>query len=112
MSELKFLMDKIQLLEFHQTLLLKLINNPSLEFYRLIIQNGISKQEMDHFIHKCDEISKKFKKQKAEGFVYFHPLFVELTQALPLQLEIKDVVKACIAQQLYEPLFQEFAKYI
>ncbi len=112
MSECKILMEKIQLLEFHQRLLLELIQHPNMDFYRLIVENGISKQEMEKFLSRCNEFNQKLAEQKAEGFVYFHPLFVEFVQALPLGLDINDVVKACLAQKLYEPLFQEFAKYL
>ncbi|GHH98550.1 DUF1878 family protein [Neobacillus kokaensis] len=111
-NNIQILMEKIQLLEFHQGLLLKLIQNPNLDFYRLIVENGKSKQEMETFFDLCDELSLKLEKQKAEGFVYFYPLLVEFVAALPDGLELHHVTKACLTQKLYEPLFQEFSKYL
>ncbi|WP_052404858.1 DUF1878 family protein [Bacillus rubiinfantis] len=112
MSEIQILINKIQLLEFHQKLLLELIRNPKLEFYRLIVESGLSRQEMEHFLSICDHLNEKFAEQKAEGFVHFHPLFAELKAALPVRLNLNEVVHACLTQNLYGPLFQEFAKYL
>ncbi|MCM3567898.1 DUF1878 family protein [Neobacillus mesonae] len=112
MNEYKALLERIHLLEFHQKLLVKMIKNPDMDFYRIIVEHGISKQEMESFFNLCDELSLKLKKQKAEGFVHFHPLFVEFVAGLPLELDIKEIVKACLVQKLYVPLFQEFNKFI
>ena len=111
MNEYDILIGKIEMLEFHQRLLLKLIDQPRLEFYRLIVENGISEQELERFISLCDELSIKIEEQKAEGYVYFYPLYHELANGLPKKLDIRKVVQACLAQKLYEPLFKEFTKY-
>lgn len=112
MNDFNILMEKIQLLEFHQQLLLELISNPNLEFYKLIVEKGISKHEMERFYRLCHELNNKMEEQKAEGFVTFHPLFTELSAAMPAGLKTNDVVRACLAQKIYEPLFKEFAKYL
>jgi hypothetical protein len=112
MNEHEMLLQRIILLEYHQKLLLKLINDPTLELNKLIIENGITEQEIEKFYLLCDEMSVKLEKQKAEGYVYFHPLFDELSASLPAKLNMKEVVKACLIQHQYEPLFQEFVKYI
>ncbi|MDN3015159.1 DUF1878 family protein [Paenibacillus sp. BSR1-1] len=112
MTDYELLLQKINLLEYHQKLLLELLNNPKLEFYKLIIERGISKQEVINFFQLCDEMSIKLEEQKAEGYVYFHPLFDELTASLPGGLDIKEVLNACIKQDLFKTLFLEFIKYI
>jgi hypothetical protein len=106
------LLNRILILEYHQKLLVKLITNPKLNFYKLIIENGISEQDIDKLFALCDELSIKMEEQKAEGFVYFHPLFEEFSTSLPPQLEVKEVIQACVAQQLHEPLLSEFKKYL
>jgi hypothetical protein len=111
MIEHELLLDRIKLLEYHQRLIIKLLNNPKLEFYKLIIENGITELETEKFFTKCDELSMKLEEQKAEGYVNFHPLFNELSASLPANLTVKKVIKACIIQDLYEPLFQELGKY-
>ncbi len=112
MSEYEMLIQRVQLLEYHQKLLLDLIVNPKLEFYKLIVKHGLSEHEVKKFYTLCDKLSKKMEEQKAEEYVYFHPLFDDLSVFLPAKLDIKEVIKACLSQNLYLPLFQEFVKYI
>lgn len=106
------LLERIKILEYHQKLLLKLLNNPKLDLYKLIIENGISEQEVKQFYSLCDKMSIKLEEQKAEGYVYFHPLFQELSLSLPPKLNMREVINACLTQKLYLPLFQELAKYL
>ncbi|MCL6572541.1 MAG: YhaI family protein [Bacillus sp. (in: Bacteria)] len=112
MSEHELLLQRIKQLEYHQKLLFKLLINPKLELYKLFIENGVSEQEVERFYFSCDEMSIKLEEQKAEGYVYFYPLFDELSASLPVKLDIKEVIKACLRQNLYLPLFEEFRKYI
>jgi hypothetical protein len=42
------LLERINVLEYHQKLLLKMLNDPSLELYKLIIENGITEHEVRH----------------------------------------------------------------
>lgn len=106
------ILKRIQLLEYHQKLVIMLLKNPNLEFYKLIIENRITEQETQMFYSLCDKLSKKMEEQKAEGFVYFYPLFDEFLDSLPPNLFIKELIHSCLKQQLYEPLFNEFVKYL
>lgn len=106
------LLKRIQLLEYHQKLLLKLVNNPKLEFNKLIIEKGISEQEVKSFYKLCEEMCKSMEEQKAEGFVYFNPLFDKFSASIPITLQIEDVIRACLNQNLFESLMLEFEKYI
>lgn len=112
MNEHDLLLHRINLLEFHQRLLVNLLNNPNNHFYRLIIENGVSEQEVNDFYQLCEKISMKLAEQKAEGYVYYHPLLNDLSVSLPANLRIEEVVKACLQQKLFEPLFQELQKYL
>jgi hypothetical protein len=112
MNEHEILLQRIDLLEYHQKLLLMLLIDSKLELYKLVIENGITKQEIERFYFSCNEILIKLAKQKAEGYVYFYPLFDELSAALPVKLDMNEVINACLKQNLYLPLFQEFRKYI
>jgi len=102
--------SKVNLLEYHQSLLLKMLSAPNLEFYRLVIENGISELEVQEFNKLCESLNMKMEEQKAEGFVNFHPLFNEFLYSLPAKLDAKEVVQSCVNQRLYEPLFREFQK--
>lgn len=112
MNELESLKTKVKLLEYHQKLLLGILDNPRREFDRLIIENGLSEADIRRFYQLCDKLSIKLEEQKADGYVYFHPLLEELASSLPKTIPIDKTVKACLTQKLYEPLFQEFEKYI
>jgi myo-inositol catabolism protein IolC len=111
MNELE-LLERITLLEYHQKLLVKLLNDSRLDLYKLIIENGITEQEIKQFYSLCDKMSTKMEEQKAEGYVYFHPLFHELSVSLPSKLNMGEVINACLTQKLYLPLFQEMVKYL
>lgn len=106
------LINRINLLEYHQKLLLRLLNCPNFDFYRLIIEKGISEKEVNQFLAKCDELSIRMAEQKAEGFVYFYPLFSEFLSTLPVKLKPDEVISACISQKIYESLMVEFKKYV
>lgn len=106
------LIHRINLLEYHQKLLLNLLSNPKLNYYKLIIEKGISEEEVQKFFNLCDDLSMKMEEQKAEGYVYFHPLFNELSASLPSNLNINEVIHSCITQKLFETLMQEFRKYL
>jgi hypothetical protein len=106
------LLNRINLLEYHQKLLIKLISNPNYDFYKLVIEKGITEQEVKYILTICDELSIKMNDQKAEGFVYFYPLFNEFLASLPLNLQAEEVVPACIRQHIFETLMLEFEKYI
>ncbi|MDP4083938.1 MAG: DUF1878 family protein [Bacillota bacterium] len=106
------LINRISLLEYHQKLLLRLISNPSLSFDRLIIEKGISEKVVNQFLVKCDELSMKMTEQKAEGFVYFYPLFSEFLSSLPAGVEGKEVINACMNQNVFDPLMHEFKNYL
>lgn len=107
----KDLVEKILKLEYHQKLLLKMLRGSTQHFYKLIIEHSLTEQEVNDFYNTCDKLSKDMKEQKAEGFVYFHPLYEELKISLPHSLDIKEVIHACLSQQLYIPLMTEFKKY-
>lgn len=112
MQDFEQLKSQVDLLQYHQRLLVQLVGNPSLEFHRLIIESGLSETETKSFYDLCDRLNKKLAEQKAEGYVYFHPLFEELLFSLPSSLDARKAAKACIAQDLYKPLFEELSKYM
>ncbi|WP_342430183.1 DUF1878 family protein [Neobacillus sp. FSL H8-0543] len=110
MKENDELLYRINVLEYHQKLLLKLLSDPNLDFYRLVIEYGLSEQEVRDFFQLCDNLTEKMEEQKAEGFVYFHPLFSEFSRFLPARMDVNEVMQSCLRQKLFEPLFTEINK--
>lgn len=104
--------EKIKMLEFHQKLLMQMVEDTRLKFYYLMIKKSLTQPEMNRILLFCEEMSIEFKKQKAEGFVYFHPLFTEFQSFLQPKLEAEEVITACLDQGLFVPLMEEFRKYL
>lgn len=106
------LIERIHLLEYHQKLLLQIVINPKLDFFKLVINKGLSEQETQKFFHLCEEMALRMEEQKAEGFVYFYPLFNEFSTSLPFKLHVSEVIQACLQQNIYESLMMEFKNYM
>jgi len=106
------LLKRIQLLEYHQKLLLRILSNQNLDFYKLIIEKGISEQEANRLFKLCEDLDVRMEEQKAEGFLYFYPLFREFSISLPDNLKTKEVIQAFLNQKLFESLMREFQKYV
>ncbi|MCM3667387.1 YhaI family protein [Mesobacillus maritimus] len=105
------LMEKMKMLEFHQKLLLKMVKETKFKFNYLVIEKSLTESEMGEILYFCERMSKRYKKQKAEGFVYFHPLYDELYSFLQPKLEAEEVIDACLEQELFVPLMTELKKY-
>ena len=104
-------MRRMNKLEYQQKLLLKVIENRNLEFFKLIVEKSLDEKEVEDFYRICEELSIELEEQKAEGFVYFHPLYNKFKDGLHKELEPKVVVHACIKQGLFTSLMDVFVKY-
>lgn len=110
--ELESLIEKINRLEYHQSILLKMVSNNHDPFFRLIVEKQLTKEEVDRFYLLCEELSESLQEQQAEGFVYFQSLFEKLKEDLPQNLQVEEVIEACLRQQLFYPLMLELKKFI
>ncbi|WAA13012.1 DUF1878 family protein [Fervidibacillus halotolerans] len=106
------LLKRIQRLEYHQRLLLQLIKGEQAPFTKLIIEKNLDEEEVKAFHNLCEYMNNKMEEQKAEGFLYFHPLFQEFTSKLNSKLDAKETVIACIKEKVYLDLMKEFYKYV
>lgn len=106
------LLARIEQLEYHQYLLLKMVKNSKADFYKLVIENSLSKHEVEEIMLLCEELSIKLEEQKAEGFIHFHPLFEEFKLKLHPTLHAEAVIRACLSQHLFQPLMMELKKYL
>lgn len=104
--------EKLNRMEYHQSLLLQMITNSEDQFYKLVIEKQLNKADVEQFYTLCDKLSKELEKQKAEGFVHFDPLFDMFKLNLHPNLHAEEVIRACIVQKLYQPLMSQFKKYI
>jgi hypothetical protein len=105
-------LERLEKLEYHQQLLLKMVRPEGYEFDRLVIEKNLSRDEVEQFYKLCEELSKKREEQKAEGFVFHTPLFREFQQRLHPRLSPEEVIDACIKQRLYMELMTDFKRNI
>lgn len=103
---------KLSLIQYHQRLLVSMFEKTEEEFYKLVIVYGLTEEEVLEFYDLCDRLSIELEEQKAEGFVYFHPLYQKFTDLIHQNLSAKEVICACISQKLYLPLMNELQKYV
>lgn len=106
------LLKRIERLEYHQQLLLDLINTEHYPFTKLIIQKEMDKEEVFEFYQLCEYMSNNLQEQKAEGFLNFYPLLKEFSEKLNRKLEVKETVESCLQQNMYVELMTEFQKYL
>lgn len=109
--EIDALIEKMNKLEFHQKLLLKMLNSSKYPFYMLVIEKSLGEKDVDAFFNLCDNLSIELEEQKAEGFVYFHPLYHKFKMSLHPNLHAEEVIMSCLNQRLFSPLMEEFRKY-
>ncbi|RDI47873.1 DUF1878 family protein [Falsibacillus pallidus] len=100
------LIKRLEKLEFQQKLLLRMLPHSGHEFDKLIIEKDLSEQEARQFHKLCERLNKEYEEQKAEGFVFYVPLFKEFKESLHPALDPKQVIKACVKQKLYLELMQ------
>jgi len=106
------LQKKLETLEYHQELLLQILENPREEFSKLIVRRKLSREEVEALFRLCEEMSIKMEEQKAEGLVYFAPLFQEFSFRLNQKLDARETVEALRKQELFSPLMDEFRNYL
>ena len=106
------ILERIKRLEYHQSLLLKMIDSNKAKFDMLVIERGLSERDVQVFCTNCERMSIELEEQKAEGFVYFHPLFKKFKEELHPRFQVEEVIHACILQRLFLPLMDELKRYL
>ncbi|MEK4873928.1 DUF1878 family protein [Bacillus sp. FSL W8-0102] len=104
------IIKRLEMLEYHQQLLIQMVDKNRHEFDWLIIKNRLTKEETAEFFKLCEELNKKYQEQKADGFVFHVPLFQEFEKRLHSKLDCKEVIAACIKQGLYKELMIQLYK--
>lgn len=100
-------LNQISTLEFHNELLLKMIDSEKYPFFTLVILNGLSKQEMNDIFSLCDEINERYNQQKEAGFLDYTPLLTHFAGMLTPKMPIKETIAALLSQGLYSELMEK-----
>jgi len=104
--------ERLKRMEYYQSLLLQMSQKEGFAFYHLIIENQLTEEEVAMFLELCDSLSNEYEELKAEKFVFFSPLFIKFKESLNPKLEPKEVILACIDQNLFPDLMQTLKKNI
>ncbi|MFC3883802.1 DUF1878 family protein [Bacillus songklensis] len=104
--------SRLARLEFYIQLLLESTALNSQPFYELVVKKELTKQEFDDIFEICEELSKKYDKQKAEGLLDYTPLLIQFVGMLTPKIAPDEAVDALSKQGLYKGLMREFSEII
>ncbi|QGQ44529.1 DUF1878 family protein [Metabacillus sediminilitoris] len=99
---------RLETLEYYQTLLLQMIEPNHFPFYRLVMEKGLSRREIEEVFTFCNELSYLHEEQKAQGLVIFTDLLTQFAGQLNPKLDIFETVQAMSKQGLYSSLMSDF----
>jgi hypothetical protein len=101
---------RIESLEYYVSLMMIMMDTNRFPFFALIIQKGVTKEEVEYLLAKCEELSEEMDKQKREGLLWFYPLLLSFKEALPAKLSVLETIKALEEQGLHTQLMFELKK--
>jgi Protein of unknown function (DUF1878) len=101
---------EINTLKFHQKLLVKAIRNEHNELDLLFVEKNVSEEEANEIIKICEELSKQFEIEKAEGYINFQPLLKQLVRKLNRKVLVQELIEACLLQGLFIPFMKEMKR--
>lgn len=97
MESLHARLDKI---EYHNRLLAKMYDsNRSYPFYRMVIEEGLTEEEVESVFLLCDEIQQKMHEQMEEGLLSRTSLLTHFVGMLDIKLKPIPTIKAIKAQE-------------
>ncbi|WP_110929014.1 DUF1878 family protein [Bacillus massiliglaciei] len=103
--------QEIETLRYHQKLLMNVIKQPAAKLDLLFVERNFTEKESEELLKICEVMSKKYEIEKAEGFVHFQPLFVQLEEIVNPKIKVKELVQACLSQGLFIPFMTEMAQF-
>ncbi|GGE72857.1 DUF1878 family protein [Priestia taiwanensis] len=101
---------RLETLEYHMSLMMMMLDTRKFPFFALVVQKGVTKEEVEHLLTRCSDIDLEMAKQKREGLLWFYPLLLSFKEALPANLSLLEVIKALEEQGLYTQLMSELKK--
>ncbi|WP_243291460.1 DUF1878 family protein [Bacillus sp. FJAT-47783] len=109
MNEFEIRLEK---LEYHMQLLLKIANKQKYPFDFLVVQNGLSRNEVDEIMSLCTELEQKHKEQKAQGLLYYTDILTLFVGQLNEKLEVNETIDAMLNQGLFIDLMKDFKRLL
>ncbi|ASS89379.1 DUF1878 family protein [Aeribacillus pallidus] len=109
---MKDLERRLETLEYYMSLFMKMMNIEMYPFYKLVMEKGLMKEEIEEVFRICDELEKEHKEQKAQGFVYFENLLTLFAGQLTPKLDVNETIDALYLQGLYTELMKDLKRTI
>ncbi|TLS38054.1 DUF1878 family protein [Pseudalkalibacillus caeni] len=103
---------RLERIEFHQRLLAKMHTMEKVPFYRLVIEKGLTEDEMNEVLDLCEEVNQRFKKQLEEGLVSHTTLLIHFVGMLNVKLAPKETVESLYEQGIFPELMKKLAAII
>jgi Protein of unknown function (DUF1878) len=103
---------RLETLEYYMSLFMKMMNIEMYPFYKLVMEKGLMKEEIEEVFRICDELAKEHKEQKAQGFVYFENLLTLFAGQLTPKLDVNETIDALYLQGLYTELMKDLKRTI
>jgi Protein of unknown function (DUF1878) len=100
--------ERLERLEYYQSLILPLLGDKLSPFHQLIMEAKLTKKDVEDLLDLCEEMSIKYKKQKAEGLICFTPLLTQFVGMLHPHLDPKTTIDVLAKEREYTPLMYEF----
>lgn len=107
MGEIERRLEKI---EYHQKLLLAMIQTQNFPVYELIVKKDLAEDEVEKLFNLCDELTIQYEQQKEEGFVYFTPLLAQFVRLINKKLDPEETINAFLGQKIYVSLMEVLKK--
>jgi hypothetical protein len=85
-----------------------MIESTHFPFYRLVMERGLNKGEIEDIYRLCNELSFEHEEQKAQGLVIYTDLLTQFAGQLNSKLDIVETVQAMSKQGLYSSLMKDF----
>lgn len=101
---------RLKKVEYHQRLLLEMMQTKKFPVYELIIKKGLTEEEVKELFNLCEELTLQYEQQKEEGFVYFIPLLTQFVRSINEKLDPEETIHALLGQGMYLPLMEVLNK--
>ena len=108
MFKMESLETRLETLEYYQKLLLQMIDSQRFPFYKLVMERGLTKREVDELFSLCDKLNLQYEEQKAQGLVIYTDLLTQFANQLNDKLNANETIQAMSKQGMYPLLMKEF----
>ncbi len=98
--------ERMRKLEYHQRLLLNMVQANRYPFYQLVVEKDLTEGEVEEILSLCGMLNEEYERQAEEGYVSFVMLLTQFVGMLHPRLEPKETIESLYAQGIYKELMR------